>query len=61
MKHAALTRIARAALTIVAAVAFCALFAEAQTLSAQLAVWAGSALTLSLAYKGLVKLGTFNS
>lgn len=61
MTHATLTRIARAALTIVAAVAFCGLFAEAQTLSAQLAVWAGSALTLYLAVKGLDKLGTFNA
>lgn len=52
--------IARAALTIIAAVAFVALFAEAQTFSAQLAVWTGAALTLYLAYKGLDYLGTFN-
>ena len=61
MKHAALTRIARAALTIVASVAFVALFAEAPTIAAQLAVWTGAGVTLYLAYKGLVKLGTFNS
>ena len=61
MKHATLTRIARAALTIIAAVAFVALFAEAQTIAAQLAVWAGAVATLYLAYKGLDKLGTFNS
>ena len=56
-----LKHIARAALTIVAAVSFVALFAEAPTISAQLAVWAGAVATLYLAYKGLDKLGTFNS
>lgn len=56
-----LKRIARAALTIVAAVAFVALFAEASTIAAQLAVWAGAVAALYLAYKGLDKLGTFNS
>ena len=61
MKHATLTRIARAALTIIAAVAFVALFAEAPTIAAQLAVWAASGITLYLAYKGLQKLGTFNA
>ena len=55
-----LKRIARAALTIVAAVAFVALFAEAPTIAAQLAVWAASGIALYMAYKGLVKLGTFN-
>lgn len=57
----ATTKIARAALTIIAAVAFVALFAEAPTIAAQLAVWAGAGITLYLAYKGLDKLGTFNS
>ncbi|MBR1576864.1 MAG: hypothetical protein IJ654_10530 [Bacteroidales bacterium] len=61
MTHATLTRIARAALTIIAAVAFCGLFAEAQTIPAQLAVWAGSALSLYLACKGLSYLGTFKN
>lgn len=56
-----LKHIARAALTIVAAFAFVALFAEAPTIAAQLAVWAGAVATLYLAYKGLDKLGTFNS
>lgn len=56
-----LKHIARAALTIVAAVAFVALFAEAPTIAAQLAVWAGAVTALYLAYKGLDKLGTFNS
>lgn len=56
-----LTRIARAVLTIIAAVAFVALFAEATTITAQLAVWAGAVASLYLAYKGLDKLGTFNS
>lgn len=57
----ALTHIARAALTIIAAAAFVALFAEAPTIAAQLAVWTGAGVTLYLAYKGLDKLGTFNS
>ena len=61
MKQAHLTRIARAALTIVAALGFVALFAEAPTLTAQLAVWAAAGISLYLAYKGLDKLGTFNS
>ena len=61
MKHAALTRIARAALTILAAVAFVALFAEAPTIAQQLAVWTGAGVTLYLACKGLDKLGTFNN
>lgn len=61
MKHNTLKDIARAALLIVAAVAFVALFAEASTIAAQLAVWAASGSTLYLAYKGLDKLGTFNS
>lgn len=56
-----LKRIARAVLTIIAAVAFVALFAEATTITAQLAVWAGAVAALYLAYKGLDKLGTFNS
>ena len=56
-----LKHIARAALTIVAAVAFVALFAEAPTIAVQLAVWAGAVAALYLAYKGLDKLGTFNS
>jgi len=61
MKHNTLTKIARAALTIIAAVAFVALFAEAPTIAQQLAVWSGAGITLYLAYKGLDKLGTFNS
>lgn len=61
MKHATLTRIARAVLTIIAATAFVALFAEAPTIAAQLAVWTCAGITLYLAYKGLKKLGTFNA
>lgn len=56
-----LKAIARASLTIIAAVAFVALFAEAQSLSAQLAIWAGSIGTLYLACKGLDFLGAFNA
>jgi hypothetical protein len=61
MKHNALRTAAQAILTIVAGIAFCFLFAEGSTPAAQLAVWACSGLTLYLAYKGLDKLGTFNS
>ena len=61
MKHNALRTAAQAILTIVACTAFCLLFAEGPTIASQLAVWAGSGLTLYLAYKGLDKLGTFNS
>lgn len=56
-----LTHIARAALTILGALGFVGLFAEAQTLALQLAVWAAAGSAIFLAYKGLDKLGTFNS
>ena len=58
MKH--VKNIARAALTIIVAAAFVALFAEGSTIASQLAVWAGAGITLYLACKGLEKLDTFN-
>ena len=50
---------ATAALTILGALGFIGLFAEASTTAAQLAVWAVSGLSLYLSGKGLSKLGIF--
>lgn len=59
MKHAIKTT-ATAALTILGALGFVGLFAEASTTAAQLAVWAFSGSAIYLSGKGLSKLGIFD-